>query len=147
LAALTTSGILLTLPSVLTVSLVGVFFFELRFPPLAVLVLILSAYAMSGLGAFIGFWSPTAQVAGIATQVIQALVILFAPVYIPFERLPHPLQVTAHLLPTTYAAQALREAVAGGTWLELWPEMLILFGFATISLGVIPLKLDWRGGS
>lgn len=147
LAALATRGVLLALPSLLIVSVVGGLLLGFWLGPAAWLVLVLSAYAMSGIGAFIGFWSPTAQVASSATQVVQPLIILFAPVYFPLEQLPFVLQVTARLLPTTYSAGALRGVMAGEGLLELYPELLILLGFAVISLVLVPLKLDWRGSS
>lgn len=147
IAALATRGVLLAVPSVLAVSVMGGIVFGIWMGPATWVVLILSAYAMSGIGAFIGFWSPTAQVASLATQVVQPLIILFAPVYFPMEQLPFVLQVTSHLLPTTYAAQALRGIMAGASLLELWPQLIILLGFAAISLRLVPLRLDWRGRS
>ncbi len=145
LAALATRGVLLALPSLLVVSVIGGLLLGFWVPPTGWLLLLLSAYAMAGLGAFIGFWSPTAQIASLATQVVQPLIIFFAPVYYPLEHLPSVLQITAHLLPTTYAAQGLREALVGSG--GLWPEGVILLGFAFVSLGLVPRKLDWRGRS
>lgn len=144
LAALITRGVLLSMPSTFLLLAMGAFFFNLLPNVGALLVLVLSAYAMSGLGAFIGFWSPTGQIANLATQIVQPLIVLFAPVYIPLEQLPYPLQITAHFLPTTYAARALREALTGASLLELWPEILILASFAVVSLVLVPYKLDWR---
>lgn len=144
LAALVTRGVLLTMPSTLLVLAIGTLFFNMLPDLGTLLVLVLSAYAMSGLGALIGFWSPTGQVANLATQIVQPLIVLFAPVYIPLEQLPYPLQLTAYFLPTTYAARALRETLAGASVLQLWPEILILLGFTAISLMLVPFKLDWR---
>ncbi len=144
LAALVTRGVLLSMPSAFLLFAMGVLFFDLFPNAGALLVLVLNAYAMSGLGAFIGFWSPTGQVANLATQIVQPLIVLFAPVYLPLEQLPLPLQVTSHFLPTSYAARALREALTGASLLELWPEILILASFTVISLVLVPYKLDWR---
>lgn len=144
LAALVTRGVLLSLPSTLLLFGMGAISLNLLPNLEALLVLVLGAYAMSGLGAFIGFWSPTGQIANLATQIVQPLIVLFAPVYIPLEQLPYPLQITAHFLPTTYAARALRGALTGASVLQIWPEILILLGFTIVSLGLIPWKLDWR---
>lgn len=144
LAALVTRGVLLSLPSAFLLFATGVIFLNLLPNLEALLVLVLGAYAMSGLGAFIGFWSPTGQVANLVTQIVQPLIVFFAPVYIPLQQLPYPLQITAHFLPTTYAARALREALTGASVQQLWPEILILLGFTIVSLGLIPWKLDWR---
>jgi ABC-2 type transport system permease protein len=144
LAALTTRGVLLTLPAALGVFAVGAVLFRLALTPIAVLVLVLSAFALSGMGALIGFWSPTGQVASLATQIIQPLITFLAPVYFPVEQLPPILQVTSRFLPTTYAAVALRKTTAGGSLGDVWIEILVLLGFAVLSLILVPLKLSWR---
>lgn len=144
LTALATRGVLLAMPSALIVFVVGVLFFGLSLNLAALLVLILGAYAMMGLGAFIGFWSPSGRVANLATQIVDPLIVFFAPVYLPQEQLPGALQVTAHFLPTTYIAKALREAMTGASLFQLWPEVLVLLGFTAISLYLVTFKLDWR---
>jgi ABC-2 type transport system permease protein len=144
LTALATRGVLLSLPSTFMVFAIGALSFGLAFNVTALFVLIMNAYAMMGLGAFIGFWSPSGRVANLVTQIVQPLIVFFAPVYITWEQLPVPLQVTARFLPTTYAAEALRKAVTGASLFQLWPEVLVLLGFTVISLYLVTFKLDWR---
>ncbi|MBT9163877.1 MAG: hypothetical protein DDT24_00797 [Chloroflexi bacterium] len=131
-------------PSLLILLMVGGIAFDLWLPPVALLILILGGFTMAGIGAFIGFWSPTGEVAHIATQVIQPFFILLAPVFFPLEHLPGPLQVVARFIPTTYIAETLRAAIAGRIYGEFWLDLLILVGFALVFLGLMPLKLDWR---
>lgn len=145
IAALATRGMLLALPSAVIVLVLGAVAFGLRVPLLAVPILLLSAYALSGVGAFIGFWSPTGQVASLVTQILQTIIIFFAPIYYPLAALPGPFRLTAFLFPTTYAAQALRGAVSGQALLSFWPSIAVLAGFALVSLVLVPLRLDWRG--
>jgi|SRR5579884_3807039 len=145
IAAVTTRGMLLSLPSAGLVLGLGRALFGLTVPPLGLLVLALAAYAMSGFGAVVGFWSPTAQVASLATQVLQTIIVFFAPIFYPLSALPWPLRLTARLWPTTYAAEALRGAVAGAPVAALWRPLLVLAAFAALSLVLIPRKLDWRG--
>lgn len=144
-AALATRGMLLSLPSTVIVLVFGYLIFGLVVPFWASIILLLSAYAMAGIGAFIGFWSPTAQIASLATQVLQTIIIFFAPVFFPLEALPIPLQFTSYLWPTTYAAYALRGAIEGASLSSLWPSILALVAFTVVSLVLVPLKLDWRG--
>ena len=144
IAALSTRGVLLALPSLLIVMAVGHFAFGFTVPPAGIAVLVLSAYAMSGAGAWIGFWSPTAQVASMATQVLQTVITLLAPVFVPLEALPVPLQAASLVWPTTHAALALRAAMAGEAVATYWPSLAVLAALAVVSLALVPLKLEWR---
>ncbi len=144
LAAIGTRGVLLSLPSLLTVAVIGSLVMDVHFTAQSVVVLLLGAYAMSGLGAFIGFWSRDAQVSSLATQVLATIIIFLAPVYIPVERLPGPLQVTAKAIPTTYVARALRLTVSGAPISSLWPDMAVLAVLALVSLFLVPLRVPWR---
>ncbi len=145
IAALTTRGMLLSLPATLLIGFLAVAFFQVQFTGLSVLVLFLSAYAMAGFGAVIGFYSPTAQVASLLTQILQTVIIFFAPVYYPPSVLPEPLRLLAYLWPTTHSALALKGSLGG----ELHPSTLVsisvLVLFCLVSLVLIPLRLDWRG--
>jgi ABC-2 type transport system permease protein len=143
-SAVTTRGVLLALPSLVVVMAISSLVFGFAVPPAGLLVLVLSAYAMSGFGACIGFWSPSAQVASLTTQVLQTIVTLLAPVFVPLEALPGPLRVTSQLWPTTHAALALRAAMTGAPPEVFWPPVMILAGFAAVSLGLVPRRLDWR---
>jgi ABC-2 type transport system permease protein len=144
IAAVTSRGVLLALPSLVVVMAISRYAFGFSVPPAGILILLLSAYAMSGFGAFIGFWSPTAQVASMATQVLQTIITLFAPVYMPLEGLPGPLRFASLLWPTTHAALAVRAAMAGEPLLAYWVSLTVLVGFAVVSLALVPLKLEWR---
>jgi ABC-2 type transport system permease protein len=144
IAAITTRGMLLALPSAVIVHLLGWLLYGLAVPPLGWLILILAAYAMAGFGAVIGFWSPTAQVASLVTQVLQTIIIFFGPIYYPLSALPSPLRLTARLWPTTYAAEALRAAARGEPLIQFWQPVAVLAGFVGLSLVLVPLKLEWR---
>jgi ABC-2 type transport system permease protein len=144
LAALTTRGTLLALPSAAIILAVGRLLYGLAVPALALLVLLLAAYALAGFGAIIGFWAPTARLASLATPIGQPVINLFGPLYYPAAVLPAPLQLAAHLWPTTYAAVALRGAVGGAPAAQLWPPIVMLAGFAGLSLVLVPRQLAWR---
>jgi len=144
IAAVTTRGVLLSLPSLIIVMLVGRVIFGFAVPPGGVVIVVLSAYAMAGMGAVIGFWSPTAMVASLATQVLQTVITLLAPVYLPADALPGPLRVTSLLWPTTHAALALRAVMIGAPFAAYWSSVAVLAGYAFVSFVVIPRRLEWR---
>ncbi|MGC9075554.1 MAG: ABC transporter permease [Candidatus Bipolaricaulaceae bacterium] len=142
-AAVTTRGTLLALPSNVVVAVLSTLFFGVSLPPVTIPILLLSAYAMAGFGAVIGFWSPSAQVASLVTQILQTVIIFFAPIYYSPEVLPRFLQITSYLWPTTYAATAVRAAISGDP--TVYRSIAVLAGFCLMSLVLVPMKLDWRG--
>lgn len=143
-AALATHGVLLSLPSLITVTVIGYVALGIRVTGLGLLILILGAYAMSGLGAFIGLWSRDAQTSSLATQVLATIIVFLAPVYVPLERLPLLLRLSASVIPTTYVARGLRLSVAGCSIQEVWVDLAVLVGLAAVSLVLVPLRVPWR---
>ena len=144
IAAVTTRGVLLSLPSLLVVMACSHFAYGFAVGPPAVAVLVLSAYAMSGLGAVIGFWSPNGRAASLATQVLQTVITLLAPIFVPLEDLPPALRAVSLVWPTTHAALALRATMAGGALADAAPSVAVLVTYAVVSLVLVPLKLHWR---
>jgi ABC-2 type transport system permease protein len=142
--AIATRGVILAMPSVLTVALLGRLLLGVHLTALSILVLIVAAYAMSGIGAFIGFWSRDGRASGMTTQVVATAIIYLAPVYIPLERLPVALRFVAQFFPTTYAASALRAVGDAARTAELWRDVAVLGIFALVSLLLVPRRLDWR---
>jgi len=142
-AAATTRGTLLALPSNVVVAVLSAVFFNVSLPLTTIPILLLSAYAMTGLGAVIGFWSPSAQVASLLTQILQTVIVFFAPVYYPPEVLPEFLRMTSYLWPTTHAATAIRAAITGDT-AAVYTSVAVLAGFCLVSLVLVPMRLDWR---
>ncbi|MCL0090185.1 ABC transporter permease [Dehalococcoidia bacterium] len=144
IAALTARGFVIATPALLIMLLIGGIALDLWLPPVALLILILGGITMAGIGAFIGFWSPTGEIATIASQVVSPFFIFLAPVFFPLEHLPDPLQVVARFIPATYIAETLRAAIAGRMYGGFWEDLLILVVFTLVVLGLTPLKLDWR---
>ena len=82
--------------------------------------------------------------ASMATQVLQTVITLLAPVFVPPEALLVPLQAASLVWPTTHAALALRAAMAGEAVAAYWPSLAVLAALAVVSLALVPLKLEWR---
>jgi ABC-2 type transport system permease protein len=79
-------------------------------------------------------------------QVIQFIPLLIFPqallsgLFWPIEEMPAYLQPLAYIMPLTYANRALRDVMLKGWGLaEIWPDLLILTGFAVlfIALGAL----------
>lgn len=139
-----TRGVILSLPSMLIVAYVGVAFLGLHITPFEILILVIGAYAMSGIGALIGFWSPQGQTASLVTQIAQNVIIFLAPIYVPAERLPSFLQYTAKLFPTAYIAQSLRSSLQGLPLTDFLLDLGIIIAFAVTSLALVPMGIKWR---
>lgn len=135
---------LLSLPSAAVVLAIGNVAFEVPVTLMMVIILLLSAYALAGFGAVIGFWSPTSQVASLLTQILQTVITSFGPIYIALSQLPRPLQWVAHLWPTTYSAEALRGATEGQAFSHYALPLGILCGFVLASLILVPMRVSWR---
>jgi len=72
-------------------------------------------------------------------QVIQFIPLLIIPQALlsgliwPVEEMPAYLQPLAYIMPLTYANRALRDVMLRGWGLaEIWPDLLILLGFALL---------------
>ena len=100
--------------------------------------------ALSGLGALIGVLAPNQQVAGVITNLALVVVMFLSPVLAPASALPGVLQLTARLLPPTYAADALRQTLAGQVNAGVGLDLAVLLAFTVGSLYLVSAKLDWR---
>jgi ABC-2 type transport system permease protein len=68
---------------------------------------------------------------------INSVAYVFSGVFFPVTLLPSWLRIISYALPFTYALRALRGALMRGAGAaELWPDLLVLLGFASILLPV-----------
>ena len=73
------------------------------------------------------------------TTLFDGFATLVGGVYYPIDIMPEWLQAISRLLPLTYALNAMRRALlAGASWRELAPDLLILTAFAAV---LFPLSL------
>ena len=78
-----------------------------------ILLLPLLALLFSTLGVAFGLLVESVEIAQSTTYALLFVLVLAAPVFIPWESLPVPLQIFALALPFTYAADALRMSLTG----------------------------------
>jgi ABC-2 type transport system permease protein len=145
LAAISVS-VMFTVPGMVALLVVGMSVFHLWIVPnpLIVVVMILSPLALSGLGAMNGVLAPNQQVAGVIANVLMVTVMFLSPVFVPLSRLPGVLQVTARVLPPTYAADALRATLSGHPGPGFVLDVGVLAAFSLASLFLVTTRLDWR---
>jgi ABC-2 type transport system permease protein len=146
--AIATRAMVFGLPSFLIV--LGVGWAGLGLPlhlgPILIPAVLLASYSLVGFGAFIGFYSRTGQVAGMATQVLAGVMTSLAPVFVSIDQLPAILRATAAFMPTTYVATIMRGALSGVVDAQVWTSFAVLAVFTVVMLWLVVRKLDWRVG-
>lgn len=144
--AIVAVSVLFAIPGMLLLLLLGIVTFHLPLSPnpLAVLVFVLAPMTLSGLGAIIGVLAPNSQIANVIANLVLVVVMFLSPVLIPVSALPGILQVTARLLPPTYAADALRQTLAGQVTGSVGVDIVVMILFSAASIYLVTAKLDWR---
>ena len=111
---------------------------------LLVLALLLSAAAFSALGAFVSVAVKEVFEAQTLANFIRFPMMFLGGVFIPVASLPLGLQIVARLLPLTYAVEAMREALAGGTLAAGLLDLIVLSLFAAVLFGLATRTLAHR---
>lgn len=145
--AVLVEGLVSAIPGSLIVGAAGMLLFDvpLRFSPALLPFLALAMAGMAGFGAFIGFWSPSVQVASYGTQLLSLLINFLSPVLLPITALPVPLQWIGRVLPSTYAAEGMRHLLTSGWTPAVTLDALYLAGFTLLTVGLVLWRVDWRG--
>ena len=76
------------------------------------------------------------------TDALGAGLVLLAPIYSAPDAMPRALRLFSQLLPTTYAASAVRTTLSGGT--HVGRELLMLALMAVVTLAVGFHLMNWR---
>lgn len=137
IAAVLLSFAVFALPGTVIVLTFGAMLFDLSLAALwaAVPVWALGSFALAGLGVAIGFAAPDEQLAGMYSN-LAMMAALFLGI-LPLERIPGWLGPVRALLPSTYAAEALKPGFAGGiAGSQVW-DLLILAGFGAVSFWAV----------
>lgn len=103
---------------------------------LLVLALLLSAAAFSAMGAFVSVAVKEVFEAQTLADFIRFPMMFLGGVFIPVASLPLGLRIAARLLPLTYAVEALRTALAGGTPAAGGLDLAVLAIFAAVLFGL-----------
>jgi len=108
---------------------------------LVALLLLLGIFSFVGLGILV---SAAASEQETATQLLfmfQFPMLFLSGAFFPIQQMPGVMQQIAHLLPLTYAIEALRKVIIlGGGFMDVRNEILILFVFGAVTLSIaLPL--------
>jgi ABC-2 type transport system permease protein len=147
LALLFSRLLIIGLPGMLTPLILGTIFYHIRLEITLLWVLVLlplTALSLSVVGMCLGLMFDSLEMVGLISTISTCLVFLASPVFIPINNLPLPLQVLGYLLPPTYAADAMRQVLAGAISGQFYLDLALLIGFALISCIGITKWLRWR---
>jgi ABC-2 type transport system permease protein len=147
ITSLMTNFLVQALPGALLLVLLGRYLLGLpvQLHPILLLVLPAAALAMAAIGCFIGSLTPDILSARLVSQLVIGFLIAASPVLVPVERLPEILQKTSYLLPTTYAAAAVRDAITGSVGPQTWGHLAVICLFAGALLALVSRNLVWHG--
>ena len=139
-----TKATLLSMPSILMIWFLGnkVFYANITLTFSSIIILLLSGYTLSAIGAVIGTRARDAEQASVITQVVNPILTFCSPVFVPENYLPRWLNTISYLFSTRYVAAALRNSMSGTN--DPFPIAMVLF-FCLISIFLVNKFMDWRG--
>ncbi len=144
--ALVLSRAVLLIPPVLVPITIAPLLYPVRIHYDATLILLLPLLALlfSTLGVAFGLVVESVEIAQSTTYALLFVLVLAAPVFIPWESLPVPLKIFALALPFTYAADALRLSLTGTVSSAFWLDVGVLLVMLVAALVILERKLRWR---
>ncbi len=106
--------------------------------------IILTTFALLGLGLLFGLWSQSKNQCNAYTGVLGIVLVIpswFA--LVPPDNLSLPLTAVLHLLPTTYLVELLNQSLNGtATWATVWVNLLVLCLFTAVLFGLVRWRLQ-----
>lgn len=138
---------IVTLPGVAFAVVLGAWHYHLDLPsdPRVVAVTLLTLFSLTGVGVAMVVLVPHPQLVNVATQLIIFWVLLFSPVMMPREQLPAALRSISSVMPTTYAADAMRATLTDLPGTHFGRAMLVLLGYCVVSLVASAVAIRRRG--
>src|SRR5216684_4340414 len=110
--------------------------------PLLLVVILLTILCLCGLGVVVAACARSFSQGSLLTDTLGAGLVFLAPVYYTPEMMPRSLRMFAQLLPTTFAAQAVKTTLGGGHAIGVDLLALSLMAIATLALGFRLMR--WR---
>lgn len=137
-----------SLPSITLVLTLGALWLQipLHIHPLILVVIPLCTIPLAGLGALIALMIRDQSSGGNIAFLFTALLTAFGPILVPPDRLPPIILTLSGLSPTTYAASALRQTVAGPVTGQIIIDIIVLASVSVIALWFVNRKMAWRQG-
>jgi ABC-2 type transport system permease protein len=110
--------------------------------PLLIVVILLTILCLCGVGVVVAARARSFSQGSLLTDTLGAGLIFLAPVFYAPEAMPRVVRGFALLLPTTFAARAVRTTLAGGHGIGNDLLALSLMAVVTLALGFRLMK--WR---
>jgi len=144
--SLVLSRFVLMLPAMLAPLVIAPLLFHvpMNYSALVLPLIPLLALLFSTFGVAFGLLAETVEVAQLGTYVLLFVLVLAAPVFIPWEALPDPLRWVSLLMPFTYAADALHMTLANTIGTQFWLDIGVLLALLVGSLFILERRLRWR---
>jgi ABC-2 type transport system permease protein len=144
--AMTLAFLLLSLPSLLITMLLGPFLLGVSLDPSPLILIVtpLCAASLAGVGALLGLVGRTRAESGNLGFLLTLVMTALGPVIVPPDRLPQAMLVLGHLVPTTYAASALRQTLVGPLTEQIIVDLVVLGGITVAFLGLVGRNISWR---
>ena len=144
--AMTAAFQLISLPSLCITMLVGPPLLDLTVHPSLLLLPIipLCALSLSGVGALLGLVGRTRSESHNLGFLLTLVMTGLGPVLIPPDRLPRAMRLFGYLVPSTYAASAVRQTLVGPVTIRLALDAVVMLGVTTASLWWVGQKMTWR---
>ncbi len=144
--ALIASRLLITLPGMLIPLVFGAWLYDLplTFSLWLVILFPVAALALSAMGMLLGSVIESLDILYMLTNLILFILVMGAPVFIPMEMLPLPLQIVGYALPPTYVANALRAILTNNIDTVFYANLAVLFGMAIFGFLAVQRWLRWR---
>ncbi len=144
--ALILSRLVVALPGMLLPIVAGplIYGISLEFSPWILFLLPMAALSLSAIGIALGSLIDSVELIAVIANVLIFLLLMAAPVFIPIEALPLPLQILGYLLPPTYVADALRHALDGTIGTAFYFDVAMLIALTVVSLYIVARFLRWR---
>ena len=112
--------------------------------PLLLLVMFLSAVTFSAMGALISVAVKEIFEAQTLANAFRFPMMFLGGVFVPVASLPLGLRIVARALPLTYAVEALRTAMTGGSWVTALVDVVCLALFAAVLFGLATWVMSRR---
>ncbi|MDH6236743.1 ABC transporter permease [Cryobacterium sp. CG_9.6] len=107
------------------------------------LVFVVSAFALAGIGALIGVVSSNSRVTVLLSQLVFLPSMILGGLMLPVSILPTGLDTVAMLLPTSYAMDAFSALALGQVATQPWWSLAILTAGGAVAFGLAALLFSW----
>lgn len=98
--------------------------------------------SVTGIALMIASYAPSAEVGGIMSNLFGVVLVMVSPVFFTMDQAPLVLRLIGWVSPMRYAADGITKAISGSG--DIWLELIILMGFALVSMTMGLRKMSWR---